>query len=117
MLQVAQDLELILLTPRERLTPVGGPVPSASLTAAAAADAAKGGLEYQASEGGNSVVLLRREHRLVLEVNTAGIGHPVVEELVGLLNLEPGQARYDVVVASDLADRCVLPPRRWASCI
>ena len=36
----------------------------------------------------------------------------MVEELIGLLNLEPGQARYDVVVASDLADplRSPSPP-------
>jgi hypothetical protein len=43
--------------------------------------------------------LVRRERRLVLEVNAAGLDHPVIAELAALLNMKPRLPRYEIVVA------------------
>jgi hypothetical protein len=99
LLQVAQDLELMIASSQERATPVGGPLPSASFTAAAAVDAAKNELEFRKQVDG-SWALTRKERALVLEVNPAAIDHPVIVELAELLNLERGKELYDVVVAT-----------------
>src|SRR5262249_22261452 len=42
---------------------------------------------------------VRKERRLVLEINPAAIGHPALEEMASLLHLQPGRTRYEVVVA------------------
>jgi hypothetical protein len=112
LLQVAQDEELIVIAPQERDTTVGGPLPAASVTAASAVDAAKNGLEYRPSGDGSSWVLVRKEHKLVVEVNPVAVDHPVIQELESLLNLQPGGLRYDLVVASDVLDplRAPSPP-------
>jgi hypothetical protein len=112
LLQVAQDLELIVIAPQERDTEVSGPFPAASVTAAAAVDAAKNGLEYRPRADGSSWVLVRKEHKLVVEVNPAAFDHPVLSELDSLLNLEPGQLQYNLIVASDVLDplRAPNPP-------
>jgi hypothetical protein len=104
LLQVAQDLDLIVVFPEDRDAEVGGPLPAASVTAASAVDAAKNGMEYRPRNGNSSWSLVRKEHKLVLEVNPAAIGHPVIQELESLLNLRPGWRRYDLVVASDVFD-------------
>ncbi|MGP0065132.1 MAG: hypothetical protein ACLQGP_16230 [Isosphaeraceae bacterium] len=108
LMQVAQDLELILATSQERSTPVGGPLPSGAINAAAAVDAAKNGLEYREQSDG-SWVLTRKERVLVIEVNPSAIDHPVVVELGELLNLRRGQRRYEIVVTSDAADPLRFP--------
>jgi hypothetical protein len=104
LLQVAQDLELVVISPEEREADVSGPLPASAVSAASAVDAAKNGLEYRPRGDGSSWVLVRKEHKLVLEVNPAAIGHPVLLELEGLLNLQPGEPRYDFVVATDAFD-------------
>ncbi len=104
LLQVAQDLELVVVSPQERDTEVSGPLPAAAVTASAALEAAKDTMEYRPRGDGSSWVLVRKEHKLVLVVNPAAIGHPIMVELEQLLNLEPGQSRYDLIVASDVFD-------------
>jgi hypothetical protein len=107
-MQVAQDLELMIASPRERPVPVGGPLPAESINASAAVDAAKNGLEYRPQADG-SWILTRKERALVLEVNPMAIDHPVIVELAELLNLQRGQRRYEIVVASDVADPLRFP--------
>jgi hypothetical protein len=97
--QAAQDLGLGSVFPEERLTPVGGPVPASAQLSSAAVDAAKNGMEYHLAADGQSWNLLRKEHKLVFEVSPAGLQHPIIEELTGLLNLEPGRLRYEIVTA------------------
>jgi hypothetical protein len=104
LLQVAQDSELVVVYPEERDTEVGGPLPVASVTAASAVDAAKSGMEYRLRPDKSSWDLVRKEHKLVLEVNPRAVYHPVIKELESLLNLRPGLSRYDLVVASDTFD-------------
>jgi hypothetical protein len=104
LLQVAQDSELAAISAQESQTQVGGPFPAAAVTSAAAVDAAKSGLEYRRSDDGVSWILIRKDHKLAVLVNPVAIDHPVIRELEQLLNLEPGQPQYDLVVASDVLD-------------
>jgi hypothetical protein len=108
LLQVAQDLELVIVSPQERSTQVGGPLPAGSINASAAVDAAKNGLEYRPQADG-SWILTRKERTLVMEVNPVATDHPVIVELAELLNLKRGQQHYKIVVASDVADPLRFP--------
>ncbi len=104
LLQVAQDLELASVDVENRDTVAGGPLPTAFVTASAAVDAAKNGLEYRPNGDGSTWSLIRKEHHLVIEVNPLALEHPAIVELVNLLNLEPGRLQYNVVVASNVRD-------------
>jgi hypothetical protein len=97
--QTAQSQELLALRTEERETEVGGPFPADAVTAAAAVEAAKGGLRYRRQEDGPGWVLVRKERRLVMEVSPGAEASPEVTELLGLLNLVPGRRRYDIVLA------------------
>src|SRR5262249_38906694 len=96
--QAAADRELFSLHPDETNVEVSGPLPRDAITAAAAVEAVKGGLEYRPRPDGKSWVLVRTERKLVMEVNAGAEASPELVELVGLLNLRPGQRRYDFVV-------------------
>jgi hypothetical protein len=104
LLQVAQDRDLISLHGESRPTEVGGPFPTEAVTAAAAVEAAKNGLEYRLREDGKSWMLVRPERRLVLDVHPGDEASPEFMEFTGLLNLFPGQRRYDLVVAGGVPD-------------
>jgi hypothetical protein len=104
LLQMAQDQELIVVASKETETEVGGPFPAASVNAAAAVDAVKNGLEYRRLRDGSSWGLFRRDHKLVLELNRTAVDDPILRELEGLLNLQPGGRQYDIAVASDVLD-------------
>jgi hypothetical protein len=99
LLQIAQDQGLCFVRPDERSVEVGGPVAASVVTAASVVDAAKSGLEYRPRSDGALWDLVRKERRLVAEVNPIALGHPVIVELTSLLNLEPGQLGYDIVPA------------------
>ena len=98
LLQIAQDNELAYTHTEERFKNLGEPLPAAAITPAAEVEAAKNGMEYRASEDGKSRVLVRRYRHLVLEVNPGAESSPVIVELMALLNLIPGQRRYDMIV-------------------
>ncbi|MGL4552599.1 MAG: hypothetical protein ACRC33_15610 [Gemmataceae bacterium] len=104
LIQAAQDRELMVAHAEERATDVSGPLPAEAVTAAAAVEAAKSGFEYQPGADGKGWRLIRRERRLVLQVNPAGRNSPEVSELVGLLHLTPGLERYEVAVAGGVPD-------------
>jgi hypothetical protein len=97
LMQTAQDLGLAFVRPAERMVEASGPLPSSAITASSVVDAAKNGLEYRPHADGTSWALVRKERRLVIEINPLALGHPVLEELTSLLNLEPDRLRYDVV--------------------
>ena len=80
LLQIAQDTELIAIGTRESHTQVGGPFASAAVTPTAAVDAAKDNMEYRRRADG-SWILIRKGHKLVLDVNPAAVDHPVIREL------------------------------------
>jgi hypothetical protein len=98
--QAAQDRELGSVRSEERLTVVGSPLPADAVTAAAAVEAAKNGLEYRRGADGTSWELVRRERRLVLEVSPGAEGSPELVEAEALLNLISGQQRYEIIVAA-----------------
>jgi hypothetical protein len=99
LIQSAQDMGLGAVRPEEHSVEVGGPLPASAVTAAATVEAAKDGLEYRPRADGTTWSLVRKERRLVLEVNPSALGHPILAEIAGLLNLQPGQVRYEIVVA------------------
>jgi hypothetical protein len=98
--QIAQDRQLASLRAEERATELSGPLPAESVTAAAAVEAAKNGLEYLPREDGKRWVLVRKERRLVMEVNPGAEGSPELAELVALLHLTPSRRLYELVVQS-----------------
>ncbi len=114
LLQVAQDLNLGYFEADDRPTELGAPIAAASITPGAAIEAAKNSLEYQPSGDGKSWVLVRKDRKLVLELNPTDVEHPVIKELMSLLNLEPGQQEFEIVPSRDVADpiRFPRPPSR-----
>jgi hypothetical protein len=98
-LQTAADRELVTIRVRERLVEVSGPLAPETVTAAAAVDAAKQGLEFQQRSDGRTWVLIRRERRLVAEMTPGAENVPELNELAALLNLIPGVATRDLIVA------------------
>jgi hypothetical protein len=109
LVQMAQDLNLAVLSAADRPTALGAPIAAASVTSAAAVEAAKNGLEYQPSGDGRSWVLVRKERRLVLELNPGDLDHPVTRELMSLLNLQAGERTFEIVGSGDVADPIKFP--------
>jgi hypothetical protein len=101
LLQSAQDQGLCAVRPGERAVEVSGPLPPSAVTAEAAVEAAKNGMEYRRRADG-AWSLVRKERQLVLEINPAAAGHPVLEETRSLLNLRPGLTRYEVVAVQGI---------------
>jgi hypothetical protein len=95
--QEAQDQEWGSVLGEESLTEVSGPLPAEAVTAAAAVEAAKNGLEYRPRADGKTWALVRRERRLVMAIHAGEEGRPELLELEALLNLKPGQRRYELV--------------------
>jgi hypothetical protein len=109
--QAMQDHELGTAVAEERLTEVSGPLPAEVVTAAAAVEAARNGLEYRPRDDGKTWALVRRERRLVLQISPGAEGNPELLELESLLNLQPGQRRYELVTTAG----GVPDPLRWPS--
>jgi hypothetical protein len=96
LLQVAQDRELISLSAEERIQDRSGPLPPEAVTAAAAVEAAKNGLEYRPRPDGKTWALVRKQRVLKLKVNPTAQGNPELMELSQLLNLQPGLRQYEL---------------------
>jgi hypothetical protein len=96
--QAGQDNNLASVHFDDRATEASGPLPAEAITAAAVVEAAKSSLEYRPRADGKTWVVLRRERRLVLDVHPGAENSPEFGELTGLLNLVPGQRRYDITV-------------------
>jgi hypothetical protein len=103
LLQAAQDGELVAVHSEDRTTEVSGPLPPEA-AAAAAVEAAKNGYEYRPRDDGKTWAVVKRERRLVVRVQPAGLASPELAELTALLNLTPGRERYELVVASGVPD-------------
>jgi hypothetical protein len=104
LLQAIQDRELAAVHAEDRTTELSGAFPPEAVTAAAAVEAAKAGYEYRPRDDGKTWALVKRERRLVVQVFPTGRGSPELVELATLLNLTPGQERYELVVASGVPD-------------
>src|SRR5262245_28573712 len=98
LVQVAHDQDLLHLRTVEHVTEVSGLLPPEAVTARAAVEAAKNGLEYRRHSDGKSWVLIRRTRVLAAEVSPGAHASPELAELIGLLNLAPGQRHYEIVV-------------------
>ena len=99
LMQNAQDRELVSVRNEPRETVVGGPVPSATITATAVVDAAKADMEYRPNTDGKTWSLIRKENKLFLRVNPPAREMPELDEMLGIMNLRPGELYYDIVVA------------------
>ncbi len=109
LIQSAQDHELASIHAEERITEMSGPLPPDAVTAAATVDAAKNGFEYRPRADAKTWALIRRDRKLVLQVNPAGRGSPELAELCALINLHPGADQYDVVWATGVPDPLTNP--------
>ena len=100
LLQAAQDQGLGSVHAEERPVELSGPLPppTAAGDSSTAVEAAKNGLKFLPREDGSGWGLFRPERRLVLDLNPQGIDHPDTLELEALLHLQPGRARYSIVV-------------------
>ena len=67
--QYAQDHELASIRSELRDTPLSGPIPAATVTAATVVEAAKAGMEYRPSDDGQTWVLIRKENKMMIRVN------------------------------------------------
>ena len=99
LLQSAADRELLSIRSEEKITEVSGPLPAETASPAAAVEAAKQGLELRPRADGKTWALIRRTRELVVEVTPGGEQDPELVEAEQLLNLLPGQSRYQLLVA------------------
>lgn len=104
LLQAAQDQDLISVHGEDRVSEVSGPLPAEAVTAEAVVEAAKEGFEYRPREIDGAWALVKRERRIIMQVNPAGRGSRELAELAGLLNLKPGLDRYEVTLAAGVPD-------------
>ncbi len=104
LLQAAQDRELISVHGEDAVSERSGPIPAEAVTAAALVEAAKEGFEYRPREGGKTWSLVKRQRRIVLQVNPAGRRSPELAELAALLHLKPDLYQYEVVLAAGVPD-------------
>jgi hypothetical protein len=112
--QLVQDMGLGYMSAVDRPIKVGAPIAAESITPGAAVEAAKNNLEYQPTADGTAWDLVRQERRLVLEINPADTEHPIIKELMSLLNLQPGVHTFDIVESEEVGDplRSARPPSR-----
>jgi hypothetical protein len=109
LLQLAQDLSLGYVATEERPTELGAPIAQTAITPAAAVEAAKNSLVYRPTADGSAWVLVRNDRRLVLELNPGDLDHPVITELIGLLNLQSGERTFEIHASGDVADPVRFP--------
>ena len=111
LMQVAQDLNLGYISSEGRPTELSAPVTATAITPAVAVEAAKNNLTYEPRADGSSWVLVRKEHRLIFELNRGDLDHPIVKELMTLLNLHAAEPKFEIVTSGDATD-----PIRFSSC-
>jgi hypothetical protein len=112
--QMTHDRDLTALQAEEQTAEVSGALPVESVSAAAAVDAAKNGLEYRQRADGKTWAVVRKSRRLVLRVHGNTLGSPEVAELMALLHLQPGLPQYELVAAAGVPDP-LLQPRPLAT--
>jgi len=96
-LQQLKDRGDLRFVREEKITTIGGPLPSASITPSALVDAAKSGYEYQ-KQANDTWALVKRDRRLVMHLRPESLGRPEARELCALLHLNPGRSNYEVTV-------------------
>ena len=110
LLQIAQDRELGSIETEEQVIDVSGPLPASAITAMAAVEATKSGLEYRPKKNSDAWVLVRPERRLAMHFYPGAENTSEIVELESLLNLRPGQGRYELVTsASSVPDPLRVP--------
>jgi hypothetical protein len=109
LVQTAQDRELAFIHSEDGFKEIGEPRPAAAVTPAAEVEAAKNGMEWRATED-KKLALVKHERRLVLRISPGAEKSPEVMELVQMLNLVPGQQRYEVIVG-DVPDPLLFPDK------
>lgn len=101
LMQIIQDGELGTVRIEEHLTEVSGPIPAAAMTAAAAVEATKSGLEYRTRDDGRTWVLVRPGRQLALAIFPGKEVCPELLEFEALLNLQPGHWHYELTTTAE----------------
>jgi hypothetical protein len=97
LVQSAQDRSVLFVHAEERLIERSGPIPGESIGPSDLLDAAKHKLEYRPRGDGNSWVVVERGRQLVVDISESALDSPEIRELTELLNLQPGQKRYELL--------------------
>ena len=82
----------------ERFEPSGGPIPASQVSAMAAIEAAKNGMELRPDRGGATWTLGKVTRRPLLYLDPDELDSADVREFVRAFRLKPGMPRYDVTV-------------------
>jgi hypothetical protein len=75
---------------------LGDPIPAERVSGEALVEAQKAGFEYRLAADGKSWRLAHKARKLYLDFSPRAVNTPEYQELVRLLNLEPGLTRYEV---------------------
>jgi hypothetical protein len=110
LIQAVQDQGVAVVRAEEHFVEVGGPFPEGAVNGGVGVEAAKNGLEYRPREDGKGWSLVRKGRRLVIDVNPDAVGHADLDELASLLNFQPRQTRYEIVVAPGIVPDPNLSP-------
>jgi hypothetical protein len=110
LLQSLQDRDVLFVHAEEKLIERSGPIPGESIAPSDLLDAAKHKLEYRRSADGDSWVIVERGRHLVVDINESALESPEITELMELLNLQPGQKRYELLeVGGGIPDPMLRP--------
>ncbi len=110
LIQSAQERDLLSVYAEERAVEASGPLPASAVSVAGAVDAARNGLEVRPADDGKAYAVVRKERRLVMEVNPGVEDAPEVQELEEILNLQKGRRRYELLVGLGGAPDPLLRP-------
>jgi hypothetical protein len=98
LIQSAQDHDQLSVYSEERAMEASGPLPASAVSLAGAVDAARNGLEVRPADDGKAYAVVRKERRMVINVNPGSEDAPVVQELEEILNLQKGRRLYELAV-------------------
>jgi hypothetical protein len=110
LLEALERNKIVQFVVREPFEPVGRPVASERVLQADQLAAVKEGMEYQDGTSPGTLVLVRRQRSLRLQVNGLAEECPALIELCHLLNLEPGLREYELIVGEADPFPATFPP-------
>jgi hypothetical protein len=94
LLQALKEKGAVSIQPGKQEEMVGGPVPASAMTARAAVEAVRAGLQYRPTSDGKSWALFRKTNGLAIQVTPGSESLPELAELRTLLGLRPDLTRY-----------------------
>ena len=110
LLEELERKKIVQFVVREPFAPVGRPVTADRVSQSDQLEAVKEGMEYRDGPTPGTLVLVRRQRSLRLKINGLAEGCPALIEFCHLLNLEPGQSEYELIVGEVDPFPATFPP-------